>query len=178
MTIITVPQSFSFWTNGVTDFDKVLEVLDWNAADRDLSIDLESCSRANYQTLALLVPYVWKLKVGGRNISIDSSYRKGTPGQMWQLMGARGWSQVLYNEGQQFSGASFKPLIAIRNQRDFGAALSKIEEYTKEALHPILIDNYTRQNLPADILVEDLGKIVFKGKNQAINVFAVMGSSA
>ena len=55
---------------------------------------------------------------------------------------------------------------------------SRIEEYTKEALHPILIDNYTRQNLPADILVEDLGKIVFKGKNQAINVFAVMGSSA
>lgn len=55
---------------------------------------------------------------------------------------------------------------------------SRIEEYTKEALHPLLIDNFTRKNLPADIRVEDLGKIVFKGKNQAINVFAVMGSSA
>ena len=53
---------------------------------------------------------------------------------------------------------------------------SRIEEYTKEALHPLLIDNYTRESLPDDIKVEDLGKIIFKGKNQAINVFAVRGS--
>ena len=53
---------------------------------------------------------------------------------------------------------------------------SRIEEYTKEALHPLLIDNYTRESLPEDIKVEDLGKIIFKGKNQAINVFAVRGS--
>ncbi|KAA0271087.1 MAG: adenylate/guanylate cyclase domain-containing response regulator, partial [Chloroflexi bacterium] len=52
---------------------------------------------------------------------------------------------------------------------------SRIEEYTKEALRPLLIDNYTRMGLPDAIKVEDLGKIVFKGKNQAVNVFAVMG---
>ncbi|MBI3151664.1 MAG: response regulator [Chloroflexi bacterium] len=51
---------------------------------------------------------------------------------------------------------------------------SRIEEYTKAALHPLLIDHYTRLGLPDDIKVEDLGKIVFKGKNQAINVFAVI----
>lgn len=51
---------------------------------------------------------------------------------------------------------------------------SRIEEYTKEALHPLLIDNYTRQGLPENIEVEDLGKVFFKGKNHAIKIFAVM----
>ena len=52
---------------------------------------------------------------------------------------------------------------------------SRIEEYTKEALRPFLIDGFTREGLPEDVKVEDLGKIVFKGKNVAINVFAVGG---
>ncbi|MFN8383630.1 MAG: adenylate/guanylate cyclase domain-containing protein [Anaerolineales bacterium] len=51
---------------------------------------------------------------------------------------------------------------------------SRIEEYTKEALHPLLIDNYTRQGLPESIIVEDLGKVFFKGKNHAIKIFAVL----
>ena len=51
----------------------------------------------------------------------------------------------------------------------------RIEEYTKEALRPILIDRYTREGLSDQYAVEDLGKIVFKGKTQAVNVFAVGG---
>jgi len=51
---------------------------------------------------------------------------------------------------------------------------ARIEEYTKEALRPLLIDNYTREDLPDDIKVDDLGRIIFKGKNQAVNVFAVV----
>lgn len=50
---------------------------------------------------------------------------------------------------------------------------SRIEQYTKEALRPLLIDNYTRKGLPESYQVEDLGKIVFKGKHQAIKIFAV-----
>lgn len=49
----------------------------------------------------------------------------------------------------------------------------RIEEYTKEALRPLLIDAYTRDGLSGQFKVEDLGKIVFKGKSQAVNVFAV-----
>ena len=49
----------------------------------------------------------------------------------------------------------------------------RIEEYTKEALRPLLIDEYTREGLSDVYKVEDLGKIVFKGKNQAVSVFAV-----
>jgi class 3 adenylate cyclase len=52
---------------------------------------------------------------------------------------------------------------------------SRIEQYTKEALRPLLIDNYTRLGLPENYQVEDLGKIVFKGKHQAIKIFAVSG---
>lgn len=52
---------------------------------------------------------------------------------------------------------------------------ARMEEYTKEALRPLLIDAYTREGLSDNFKVEDLGKIVFKGKNQAVNVFAVMG---
>ncbi|HNN12689.1 MAG TPA: adenylate/guanylate cyclase domain-containing protein [Anaerolineales bacterium] len=52
---------------------------------------------------------------------------------------------------------------------------SRIEEYTKEALRPLLIDGYTYEGLPDGFKLEDLGKIVFKGKNQAVNIFAVLG---
>jgi adenylate cyclase len=52
---------------------------------------------------------------------------------------------------------------------------SRIEEYTKEALRPLLIDENTRKGLPENFKVEDLGKVFFKGKNQAVNVFAVEG---
>lgn len=132
MTTIALPKTFSFWSNGVTDFDNVLGNFQWQISDREITIELDSCNTANYQTLALLVPYIWKLKIGGTNISIQSAFNKRTPGHMWSLMGARGWSQVLYNESQQFTGANVKPLLAIRNQRDFGMALSKIEDYTRD----------------------------------------------
>jgi adenylate cyclase len=52
---------------------------------------------------------------------------------------------------------------------------SRIKEYTKEVLYPLLIDENTRKGLPASIAVEDLRKVVFEGKNQAVNVFAVTG---
>jgi adenylate cyclase len=52
---------------------------------------------------------------------------------------------------------------------------SRIEEYTKEVLRPLLIDENTRKGLPETFKVEDLGKVFFKGKNQAVNVFAVEG---
>jgi len=50
---------------------------------------------------------------------------------------------------------------------------SRIESHTKIADKPILIDNYTREGLTTNIQVENLGGLTFKGKNQAVNVFAV-----
>jgi len=50
---------------------------------------------------------------------------------------------------------------------------ARIEKYTKEARHPILIDQYTFEGLPKDIKVEVLGPMLFKGKEQSIHIFAV-----
>ena len=51
---------------------------------------------------------------------------------------------------------------------------ARIEDYTKQAGKPILIDKFTREGLPASVKVESLGDVMFKGKHQAVNVFAVV----
>lgn len=51
---------------------------------------------------------------------------------------------------------------------------ARIEKHTKEVQRPILIDQYTSEGLPNDIEVEALGPVLFKGKQQPINIFAVM----
>jgi len=50
---------------------------------------------------------------------------------------------------------------------------ARIENYTKEAQRPILIDQYTSEGLPNDIEIESLGPMLFKGKKQEIRIFAV-----
>ena len=49
----------------------------------------------------------------------------------------------------------------------------RIEDHTKMVHHPILIDQYTREGLPADIEVEALGAILFRGKQQPIQTYMV-----
>jgi class 3 adenylate cyclase len=49
----------------------------------------------------------------------------------------------------------------------------RIEDHTKTVHHPILIDQYTREGLPADIEVEPLGSVLFKGKQQPIQIYEV-----
>jgi len=50
---------------------------------------------------------------------------------------------------------------------------ARIESHTKVVGKPILIDEYTRRGLPEKIQVEDLGEVLFKGKEQAIQIFGV-----
>jgi len=50
---------------------------------------------------------------------------------------------------------------------------ARIENHTKIAGRPILIDQFTREGLHGPIQVEDLGDVTFKGKEQAIKIFAV-----
>jgi adenylate cyclase len=50
---------------------------------------------------------------------------------------------------------------------------ARIEDHTKEAQRPILIDQYTCEGLPPTIKVEALGPMLFKGKQQLIHIFAV-----
>ncbi|MBI3160915.1 MAG: response regulator, partial [Chloroflexi bacterium] len=50
---------------------------------------------------------------------------------------------------------------------------SRIEDHTKVALRPLLIDDNTRLNLTGSYTLEDLGPALFKGKQQAVNIYAV-----
>ena len=50
---------------------------------------------------------------------------------------------------------------------------ARIEDHTKVAKQPILIDQHTRAALPNDIAVEALGLVTFKGKQQAVEIFTV-----
>ena len=51
---------------------------------------------------------------------------------------------------------------------------ARIEDFTKQVGKPILIDKFTRLDLPDQMQIEDLGEVTFKGKNQAVNIFAVI----
>ena len=50
---------------------------------------------------------------------------------------------------------------------------ARIEDHTKVAGRPILIDQDTSEGLPKDVKIEVLGPVKFKGKQQPIHVFAV-----
>ena len=50
---------------------------------------------------------------------------------------------------------------------------ARIESHTKVVGKPILIDQYTHEGISAGIQVEDLGEVIFKGKQQAIRIFSV-----
>src|ERR1041385_4030828 len=49
----------------------------------------------------------------------------------------------------------------------------RIEDHTKVTGTPILIDQYTSEGVPADIACEPLGPVIFRGKQQPINIFSI-----
>jgi len=49
----------------------------------------------------------------------------------------------------------------------------RIEDHTKIVQSPILIDQYTSEGLPEDIECKPLGPVIFKGKQQPIQIFAI-----
>ena len=127
---IVVPDHYSFKDYDIYDFENALGLYDWEVSDESVVIDMSDCFHANYQAISLLVLYVWNLK--HRNCNIDFVFDKNGQGatDMWKRLGARGWSQVLFKENQNFLSNQFKPLIALRSQSDFSKAISKAESYT------------------------------------------------
>jgi class 3 adenylate cyclase len=50
---------------------------------------------------------------------------------------------------------------------------ARIEAHTKVVQKPILVDEYTQEGLPGEIECEALGPVIFKGKQQPVNIFAI-----
>jgi class 3 adenylate cyclase len=55
---------------------------------------------------------------------------------------------------------------------------ARLEAHTKVAVKPILIDGNTQLGLPQNMRLEALGDVIFKGKTQAVPVFAALGEDA
>lgn len=128
---LNLPDNFGFKNNQIFDFDLALAFFDWEIKDSNVTINLANCHRANYQALSLVVLYVSHLKTRNCTVYLEPKYGDTDISVMWRAMGARGWNNVLEDENQNFKANKYKPLIAIRNQHDFSAALAKAEEFTK-----------------------------------------------
>ena len=128
---VPLPPRLSFRHHDVYDFETPLKVLDWTPANESVALDFTKVHSANYQGLAILVPYVWYLRCRGCNIRIVTDKETTGPSAMWGRMGAQGWSQVLFNADQNFKSTRYKPLIALRSQEDFSRALATAEEFAK-----------------------------------------------
>jgi anti-sigma regulatory factor (Ser/Thr protein kinase) len=129
---IYLPSSFNFHNGGIHDFNDSLSIFDWSIKNKKVFIDLNSCTGANYQTLSLLVLYIWRLKAQGCWVEVlRNNYARLGASEMWATMGAQGWASVLRDASQNFNGNKYKPLLAIRDQDDFKQALKKVEEYAK-----------------------------------------------
>lgn len=131
---LKLPAYFNFKDHDAFDFDKALCFFDWELKDRSVLIDLSTCRSANYQTLALLVLYSWKLKSNGCRVDffLDEAVGAAGASDVWRMMGAPGLFSVGFNENQNFRSSEFKPLIAIRNHADFKLAMEQAGEFSKE----------------------------------------------
>jgi class 3 adenylate cyclase len=50
---------------------------------------------------------------------------------------------------------------------------ARLEQHTKVALRPLLVDGATRARLAAGVPAEALGTVQFKGKSAGVDVFAI-----
>lgn len=131
MKMLSLPHRFSMVAQDYIDFDPVLRWFEWTFDEEMVRVDFRSCESANFQSLALLVLYIWHLRVDGKFVEmVYQDERAGTASSMWSDLGARGWSQVLYGEALNFEGNRHKPLIAVRGTEERQRALRELDEYT------------------------------------------------
>jgi len=128
---ISVPAAFGFKDHGVFDFDKALSIFDWQLSDKRVLIDLRKSKTANYQALALLVPYVWRLKSNRCQVflelSDDGTAQDGS--RSWRMMGAGSLFEVAAQENHLFPSNKYKPLLPVKNGGDLKRAISVAEDF-------------------------------------------------
>ena len=126
---LELPSRFSFRDQGIFEFSEILDFFDWSLHDSQVKIDMTTCHQPNYQTLALLMLYVWKLKDQGCKISFNDFDSGDGAGSMWRRIGGRGAMDVLLKNGVNFITNDHKPMFALRNNNDFKNAIECFENY-------------------------------------------------
>lgn len=129
--VVSIPGTFAFKRRGIQDFDSVLQVFDWTLVDVPVVIDLSGCQTANFQALALVVVYVWKLKANGCHVQFRLKEDGSAATRMWKLMGGNEAISVLLHAHRRFYVDRFKPMIAIRTTGDFKSTIQTIEKFTE-----------------------------------------------
>ncbi len=127
--ILRLPGKFAFKDHNVYDFDNYLSFFDWEISNKNVTIDFSHCYRANYQALALLVAYSWHIR--NKGCSVNFEYGEKGASEMWRAMGAPGLFNVAVEQNQNFKSTNKKPLIAIRDNKDFKKSVESVEDYTQ-----------------------------------------------
>lgn len=121
---LELPESFSFYSRGFVDFDHVIRYFDWDLKERPLTIDLSTCSRSNFQTLALLVQYAWYLTLNGCTIKFKYGTAQSGSTKMLTSMGALDWREVLVNDGRDFGSNAGRKTYALRRRSDVQSTIN------------------------------------------------------
>jgi hypothetical protein len=130
--LVFLPKNLQFTYQGAYNFARALAFFDWSVRDVDVTFVFEKCKQANYQTLSLLVLYIWYLKVNNNcRVRFHFGEKDWGATKMWQMMDAESLFSVLESEKPNFDSANVKPLLAVRDNTDFSEVLNKAKNYTE-----------------------------------------------
>lgn len=130
--IIPLPKAFSFIQNGITEFDSILSLFKWNYSNTKIIIDGTQCKHASYQTLTLLILYLWKLKQQKTFISIQFP-KHSTLDIMWNRLDGPNYLSILNNSQNNFHYVYNKPLFAIKyKDHNITQMLNTIRDYAMD----------------------------------------------
>lgn len=127
--IIPLPKTFSFIQNGITEFDSILSLFKWNYSNTKIIIDGNQCKHASYQTLTLLILYLWTLKQQKTFISIQFP-KHSTLDIMWNRLDGPNYLSILNNSQNNFHYVYNKPLFTIKyKDHNITQMLNTIRDY-------------------------------------------------
>ena len=130
--IIPLPKTFSFIQNGITEFDSILSLFKWNYSNTKIIIDGNQCKHASYQTLTLLILYLWTLKQQKTFISIQFP-KHSTLDIMWNRLDGPNYLSILNNSQNNFHYVYNKPLFAIKyKDHNITKMLNTIRDYAMD----------------------------------------------
>ena len=130
--IIPLPKAFSFIQNGITEFDSILSLFKWNYSNTKIIIDGTQCKHASYQTLTLLILYLWKLKQQKTFISIQFP-KHSTLDIMLNRLDGPNYLSILNNSQNNFHYVYNKPLFAIKyKDHNITQMLNTIRDYAMD----------------------------------------------
>ena len=130
--IIPLPKAFSFIQNGIIEFDSILSLFKWNYSNTKIIIDGTQCKHASYQTLTLLILYLWKLKQQKTFISIQFP-KHSTLDIMLNRLDGPNYLSILNNSQNNFHYVYNKPLFAIKyKDHNITQMLNTIRDYAMD----------------------------------------------